>query len=88
MRLLNTHTIKLEEAFSSDVPNYAILSHTWGPTAEEVTFQDLQASKGHTKKGYAKIEGCCAEAIRAGYSYVWIDTCWLVELTSLKNNIV
>jgi hypothetical protein len=76
MRLLNATTLELEEVFGTDVPKYAILSHTWGPAAEEVTLQDFQSGRGPEKKGYGKIEGCCKEAIRAGYTYVWIDTCW------------
>ncbi|KAF5363057.1 hypothetical protein D9758_012640 [Tetrapyrgos nigripes] len=39
MRLLNTKTLRLQE-FLTDIPRYAILSHTW--ENEEVTFQDIQ----------------------------------------------
>ncbi|KAF5363021.1 hypothetical protein D9758_012657 [Tetrapyrgos nigripes] len=39
MRLLNTKTLRVRE-FLTDIPRYAILSHTW--EAEEVTFQDIQ----------------------------------------------
>jgi hypothetical protein len=37
MRLINTHTLELEE-FVGRTPPYAILSHTWG--SDEVTLQD------------------------------------------------
>jgi hypothetical protein len=30
MRLINTANYKLEEFFDKHVPEYAILSHTWG----------------------------------------------------------
>jgi hypothetical protein len=40
MRLLNVFTGKLEEYFGSEIPKYAILSHTWG--RDEVTFLDIQ----------------------------------------------
>lgn len=40
MRLINTHTLKLEDCLEV-VPKYAILSHTWGD--EEVTLQDWSA---------------------------------------------
>jgi hypothetical protein len=40
MRLLNVFTGKLEEYFGSEIPKYAILSHTWG--REEITFSDIQ----------------------------------------------
>jgi hypothetical protein len=40
MHLLNVFTGRLEEYFGSQVPRYAILSHTWG--LEEITFSDVQ----------------------------------------------
>ncbi|KAF2972352.1 hypothetical protein GQX73_g1355 [Xylaria multiplex] len=40
MRLINTHTLELEECLEI-VPRYAILSHTWGN--EEVSLQDWLA---------------------------------------------
>ncbi|KAF5363034.1 hypothetical protein D9758_012616 [Tetrapyrgos nigripes] len=39
MRLLNTKTFRVQE-FLTEIPLYAILSHTWED--EEVTFQDIQ----------------------------------------------
>ena len=41
MRLLNVFTGKLEEYFGYDIPEYAILSHTWGK--DEVNFSDIQS---------------------------------------------
>ncbi|KAF5350767.1 hypothetical protein D9758_010383 [Tetrapyrgos nigripes] len=40
MRLLNTETLKVREFFT-EIPRYAILSHTWED--EEITFQDIQS---------------------------------------------
>jgi len=71
--------MKLEEFFGSQIPPYAILSHTWG--TEEITFQDIASSSlspSH-KAGFAKLEGCCTRAAQDGYDYVWIDTCWYVK---------
>jgi hypothetical protein len=73
MRLINTKTLGLVEFFENDAPKYAILSHTWG--AEEVSFPEMLGGQGTSKKGYAKIKGCCAQALLDGYAYVWIDTC-------------
>ena len=58
------------------VPPYAILSHMWGPAADEVTFQDLMSDveNAQQKKGYWKIVGCCAQAMKDGLSHAWIDT--------------
>ena len=41
MRLLeigNGGELSLTEDLTVDIPPYAILSHTWGPDQEEVTF--------------------------------------------------
>lgn len=32
-------------------------------------------SKSPKLGGFSKIEGCCRQAILAGYDWVWIDTC-------------
>ena len=40
------------------IPPYAILSHTWGKDAEEVTFADLAKGDGKHKPGYEKIRFC------------------------------
>jgi hypothetical protein len=59
MRLINTHTLALEEFFDDDIPLYAIRSHTWSK-GEEVSFQEMQMGQGLTKKGYAKIKSCAS----------------------------
>ena len=60
-----------------NLPPYAILSHRWGKPSDEVTFQDLRgdAAAPRQKKGYRKVEACCAEALNNGLFYAWIDTC-------------
>lgn len=73
-RLLNTRTLQLEEFIGRRVPAYVILSHTWG--TEEILFQDIQMGRAANKTGFRKLKGCCDQAIRDGYDYVWIDTCW------------
>jgi hypothetical protein len=40
------------------IPPYAILSHTWGEDAEEVTFADLAKGDGKRKPSYKKIQFC------------------------------
>jgi hypothetical protein len=59
----------------SSTPPYAILSHTWGQDAEEVTFQDLVKNAGKEKYGYNKITFCGKQARHDGLQYFWIDTC-------------
>ncbi len=59
--------------FGDDVPQYAILSHTW--EAEEVTFRDLMDGAGKSKAGYDKILFCGRQARHDGLEYFWVDTC-------------
>jgi hypothetical protein len=82
MRLLNTHTLKLEELPGNDYIAYAILSHTW--EEEEVTYQDMQLGNEHasTKAGYSKIVASAKHALDEGWQYIWIDTCCIDKSSS------
>jgi hypothetical protein len=82
MRLLNTETFKLREYWGTDIPKYAILSHTW--ETNEVLFQELEANKNTYGAGYRKILGCCKRASRDGYQWVWIDTCCIDKTSSAE----
>lgn len=68
---------KLTRDLNHDLPKYAILSHTWGPDNEEVTFQDLVDSTGRKKAGINKIEFCTARAKHDNLKYFWVDTCYI-----------
>jgi hypothetical protein len=57
------------------IPRYAILSHTWGADAEEVTFAELAQDDGKHKPGYKKIRFCGEQAEQDGLRYFWVDTC-------------
>lgn len=87
MRLLR---IDGEDRFSlvgftgQDVPPYAILSHTWGPDHEEVTFQDVINNRGREKAGYDKIRFCQRQATNDGLEYFWIDTCCIDKSSSAE----
>ena len=54
---------------------YAILSHRWGDTNEEVTFEDIVNGSGRNKAGYKKIEFCGEQASKDGLKYFWVDSC-------------
>jgi hypothetical protein len=82
MRLLNVKTRQLEEFFGDEIPDYAILSHTWGK--EEVTFQDLKDPRHKDKHGYAKIEGTCQLAARGQLEWIWMDTCCIDKSSSAE----
>lgn len=72
MRLINVHTLQLEEYFGNAIPPYAILSHTWGE--EEVLFSELNDGTGKSKKGYEKIQRACMQARSDRIWYAWVDT--------------
>jgi hypothetical protein len=76
MRLLKDKghgNLILVEKHDSEIPRYAVLSHTWG--AEEVTFKDLMEDTGKNKVGYEKIDFCRKQAASDGLLYFWVDTC-------------
>ncbi|KAF2028685.1 HET-domain-containing protein, partial [Setomelanomma holmii] len=80
MRLLQRHDdgrISLTEDIFDErtIPAYAILSHTWGATDDEVTFADLTNGRGAAKAGYNKILFCARQARRDGLKHFWVDCC-------------
>src|SRR5690242_16317668 len=64
-----------EDLHDDDVPSYTILSHTWDPDGDEVTFTELQTGQGRGKTGYKKIQFCGEQARKAGVDHFWVDTC-------------
>ena len=89
MRLLHTRTFKLHEFASEEIPEYVILSHTWGD--DEIIFEDITANDDsfRSKNGFKKLFGTCQQAERDGYDFVWIDTCCIDKSSSaeLQENI-
>ena len=88
MRLLERTDVgetRLTKYFvGDDVPPYAILSHTWGTDAEEVSFQDLKSGAGENKAGYNKIRFCGDQAWRDGLRYFWVDTCCIDKTNNVE----
>jgi hypothetical protein len=84
MRLINCTTLELGEFFGSNIPPYAILSHTWG--SEEVLFSDLPLRQPSTtaKAGYQKIKFTCDQALRDGLDFAWVDTCCIDKSSSAE----
>ncbi|CAN9229026.1 unnamed protein product [Alternaria alternata] len=72
----------VEEFLQSQVPDYVILSHTWG--SEEITLQDILSNVAPSKKGFAKLIGCCKRAKDDGFTYCWIDTCCIDKTSSAE----
>jgi ankyrin repeat protein len=87
MRLLqrcDTGEIILTQFGDEGIPPYAILSHTWGADAEEVTFEDLMNGTGKNKPGYKKIRFCAEQAKSDDLQYFWIDTCCIDKRSSTE----
>jgi hypothetical protein len=57
------------------IPPYAILLHTWGADAEEMTFADLATGDGMAKRSYEKIHSCGQQAQQDCLQYFWVNTC-------------
>ncbi|KAG4436969.1 hypothetical protein IFR05_007539 [Cadophora sp. M221] len=83
MRLIDSSTYELREFYEKQIPRYAILSHGWEEDGE-VTFQDLQAGRGPRMSGWAKLEGCCRQALKDGWRYCWIDSCCIDKTSSAE----
>jgi hypothetical protein len=91
MRFINSHTLNLELATTeeSKLQPYVILSHTWGE--DEISFQEMssivhleQEHDSRQRAAYIKIQGCCEQAVKDGFDYVWIDTCCIDKKSSLE----
>ncbi|OPB37118.1 hypothetical protein A0O28_0040300 [Trichoderma guizhouense] len=81
MRLINTETLTLVEFLETDVPKYAILSHTWED--QEVTFQDFPHDAIRSRKrGFTKLQKLCELARQDGLQYAWADTCCIDKTSS------
>ncbi|KAF8852110.1 HET-domain-containing protein, partial [Acephala macrosclerotiorum] len=88
MRLLHRNSagqLSLTKDFvGDDIPQYAILSHTWGADTEEVTFENLMDNASRDKSGYKKILFCGEQASRDGLQYFWVDTCCIDKRSSTE----
>jgi hypothetical protein len=86
MRLLERNgagEIHLTKDFlDQEIPQYAILSHTWD--AEEVLFQDLQNGTGKNMRGYRKLRFCADQAQHDGWEFCWVDTCCIDKTNSTE----
>ncbi|ERF76508.1 hypothetical protein EPUS_06171 [Endocarpon pusillum Z07020] len=74
----------LEEFEGQEIPEYAILSHTWDE--EEILFADVMRNPQNAcfKKGFMKIEKAAERARIDGHTYIWIDTCCISKESSAE----
>src|SRR5271168_2876818 len=87
MRLLKVEEdgeFSLIEFIGDKIPQYAILSHTWGADGEEVTCEDLTRGTGKSKAGYQKIRFCGKQAATDSLQYFWVDTCCIDKSSSAE----
>ena len=87
MRLLkldDNGELSLIKTVGNHVPEYAILSHTWGADDAEVTFEDVINRTGEHKSGYDKIRFCAKQADLDGLNYFWVDTCCIDKSSSAE----
>ncbi|KAL5385399.1 hypothetical protein DPSP01_004856 [Paraphaeosphaeria sporulosa] len=90
MRLIDVRDGSFKEFIGSQIPEYAILSHTWED--EEVSYKDVIDNVHKRKKSFAKIEATCAIAASQGIGWAWVDTCCIdksssAELTEAINSM-
>ncbi|KAK0641893.1 heterokaryon incompatibility protein-domain-containing protein [Cercophora newfieldiana] len=86
MRLINVNSLEVEVFLGSNVPKYAILSHTW--ESEEVSLQQWTSRLTRLRKlrsaGFNKIRSACKQASRDGLRYLWADTACIDKSSSAE----
>ncbi|KAK5675325.1 hypothetical protein LTS10_012091 [Elasticomyces elasticus] len=82
MWLIDVRTYKLKSFFDSNIPPYAILSHTWGD--DELTFHGVQNPESSTWPSFEKVRRTCQLAFENDLDYVWIDTCCIDKSSSAE----
>jgi hypothetical protein len=87
MRLLERDSnggFSLTKDLVSNLPAYAILSHTWGDDDQEVTYNDIMDGSAESKAGYRKIRFCGGQAARDSLQYFWVDTCCIKKSDAVE----
>ncbi|CAK7233328.1 hypothetical protein SBRCBS47491_008571 [Sporothrix bragantina] len=87
----NNGNIELKQNITN-IPDYAILSHTWGDDVHEVSFDDMTQDsqvRAKSKAGFQKVLFCVTRAKQDGLDYSWIDTCCIhkADFTELSEAI-
>lgn len=76
------NSLAFKDFASSQLPLYAILSHTWGD--DEVVWADVQSGTAAQKLSFAKVRYSCIQTIKDGLSWVWIDSCCIDKSSSAE----
>ena len=91
MRLLRFDEKRRKFELSKDweedeIPQYAILSHTWGADEDEVTFTNIVEGTGEHRSGHRKLLFCAEQARRDDITYFWVDTCCIDKANNVELN--
>ena len=62
LRVNDHDDFELASYIESPISQHAILSHTWGPDHEEVSFRDLKEGTVKRKAGNRKLTACLGTA--------------------------
>jgi Heterokaryon incompatibility protein (HET) len=81
MRLLHTSELRLQHFDEDELPQYAILSHTWED--EELSFQQTSSGNFSHCPGFTKVKRSC-DTIKDDYEWIWIDTCCINKESSAE----
>ena len=79
---LDNLQFRVFESIKSQEPQYAILSHRWGP--DEISLKDFVKRRRLESPGWHKVREFCNLAHREGYDYCWIDTCCIDKTSSAE----
>jgi Heterokaryon incompatibility protein (HET) len=82
MRLIHTKNFQLVEFGDKEIPKYTILSHTWD--REELSYEDIRKQEFQHKAAFAKLKGCCTQALKDGFDWIWVDTCCIDKSSSAE----
>ncbi|KAI5356837.1 Putative heterokaryon incompatibility [Septoria linicola] len=91
IRLLNIHSLELQEFTGANTPEYVIASHRW--LQDECTYKDVLKKRNVHKEGYKKVEAFCAFVRQHNATtyergpdlrcdWLWIDTCCIDKTNS------
>lgn len=80
----STKTFILKDFIGSNIPEYAILSHTWGKPEDEVTLKDIEGGHAEEKDACRKLRFLCRRAIQDGLLWAWCDTCCIDKTSAVE----
>ncbi|GAB7343107.1 hypothetical protein MBLNU457_1185t1 [Dothideomycetes sp. NU457] len=93
MYLINAYSLQLKYFVDLDDPGrrpFAALSHRWGSSEEELTFQEIETEvylrpiSVKNKPGYKKLREAARTAKEENLEWIWVDTCCIDKKSSAE----